>query len=388
MSELEGLYDGREQTLVKHEVLRRYLQRFAYKIGSWRESITYVDCYSGPWNERSEQFADTSFRIAIEQLRAAKRELGKDIRLRCFFIERDRAAFQKLSAFVSQIDDIEIETRNADFANSVGEILQFVRADRMTFPFFLIDPKGWSIPIEVIRPLLEHTPCEVLITFMLEFIRRFVDHPEDGLQQTYDLLYGEKDVAKIFSNFQGDERDDLLLNEYLVRVKRIGKFDFASSSLVLHPQKARKHFNLVYLTRHPKGIEVFKEAEKAAMREMESARAQAAKRQRESSGQLDLLSAEDLYDNTYFNGLRERALSAMSKRLLKIIEDAISISYDELWAAGLESPLIWPTDISEQVRQWASQKIVVVEGLAERERIPKVSSNHRVTFASKDGRVQ
>ena len=315
MKGLEGLYDGREQTLAKHEVLRRYLQRFAFIIGSWSESITYVDCYSGPWDERSEEFADTSFGIAIEQLRAAKSDLGKNIRLRCFFIEQNEEAHRKLENFVSRFDDIEIETRNANFEDSVDDILNFVRSDSKTFPFFLIDPKGWSIPLDVIRPLLAHQPGEVLITFMLEFIRRFVDHREPGIQRTFDALYGEA-IADEFRDLRGDARDDALLHEYLQRVKHAGGFDFASSSLVLHPQKARKHFNLVYLTRHYRGIQVFKEAEKAAMQAMESARASAAQRRRQSDGQMEFFGAEEMHDHTYFNRLRNRYLSSNADRLV------------------------------------------------------------------------
>lgn len=98
MSELDDLYDGREQTLVKHRVLDRYLQRFAFIIGSSHDSITYVDCYSGPWGERSADLSDTSFSIAINQLKAAKRELGRYIRLRCLFIEKDPNAYGKLTS--------------------------------------------------------------------------------------------------------------------------------------------------------------------------------------------------------------------------------------------------------------------------------------------------
>jgi three-Cys-motif partner protein len=82
MNDFEQFYDGREQTLVKHSVLKRYLQRFAYIIGSSWNSITYVDCFSGPWNERSSTFSDTSFAIAIEQLRTARQQLSKDFRIR------------------------------------------------------------------------------------------------------------------------------------------------------------------------------------------------------------------------------------------------------------------------------------------------------------------
>ncbi|GEM_PF-3928594 len=51
MSE-DDLYVGREQTLVKHTILRAYLRRFAIIVGSWADSITYVHCFSGPWRER------------------------------------------------------------------------------------------------------------------------------------------------------------------------------------------------------------------------------------------------------------------------------------------------------------------------------------------------
>lgn len=43
----EETYRGREQTLVKHFILRQYLKRFAHIVGSHWDSITYVDCFAG-----------------------------------------------------------------------------------------------------------------------------------------------------------------------------------------------------------------------------------------------------------------------------------------------------------------------------------------------------
>jgi hypothetical protein len=48
----EDIYDRREQTGVKHFILRHYLERFAHIVGSHWESITYVDGFAG--GERSE----------------------------------------------------------------------------------------------------------------------------------------------------------------------------------------------------------------------------------------------------------------------------------------------------------------------------------------------
>ena len=47
-------YVGREQTLVKHFILRKYLSRFAPSVLSNWNSISYVDCFSGPWNAHTD----------------------------------------------------------------------------------------------------------------------------------------------------------------------------------------------------------------------------------------------------------------------------------------------------------------------------------------------
>src|SRR5438128_3050039 len=94
-----NLYAGREQTLVKHLILAKYLERFAHIIGFRWNSITYVDCFSGPWNVRSDDLKDSSFSIALEELRKAKethRLKGKNLNLRCFFLEKDPSAYARL----------------------------------------------------------------------------------------------------------------------------------------------------------------------------------------------------------------------------------------------------------------------------------------------------
>jgi len=92
------LYAGREQTLVKHFILQKYLERFAHIIGSHWDVLTYVDCFSGPWNARSENFEDSSFTIALKELRNARdthAKRGRSLQLRCFFLEKNRAAYAK-----------------------------------------------------------------------------------------------------------------------------------------------------------------------------------------------------------------------------------------------------------------------------------------------------
>jgi len=71
MSLDEQNYLGREQTLVKHIILQRYLLRLAVIVGTWADSITYIDCFSGPWESKTTDYSDTSFGIAVQELKKA-----------------------------------------------------------------------------------------------------------------------------------------------------------------------------------------------------------------------------------------------------------------------------------------------------------------------------
>jgi three-Cys-motif partner protein len=143
----QKLYRDREQSYVKHIILRTYLERFAHIVGSWADSITYVDGFSGPWQTRSEDFRDTFFGIAIDELRKARQHVrdssNKQIALRCFFIEARSESFQQLEAFRQTIDDIEIRLANSKFENALPQIQSFIQEPSgKKFPFILVDPKG------------------------------------------------------------------------------------------------------------------------------------------------------------------------------------------------------------------------------------------------------
>jgi hypothetical protein len=98
----DELYLRREQSQIKHVVLEKYLQRFAIIVSKRTDGILYVDGFSGPWNSVSDDFRDSSFAIALSQLRLARdtvrERFGKVLQIKCIFLERDPNAFapQKL----------------------------------------------------------------------------------------------------------------------------------------------------------------------------------------------------------------------------------------------------------------------------------------------------
>src|SRR6201991_762744 len=118
----KSAYEGREQTLVKHIILRQYVSAWAHKVGTFCNTLTYVDGFSGPWNAVSDDLSDASFSIALEELRKAREThtaAGRKIQLRCLFIEKDPDAYAKLKAFCDGVPDAVVAPIHGAFADHI-----------------------------------------------------------------------------------------------------------------------------------------------------------------------------------------------------------------------------------------------------------------------------
>src|SRR4051812_18690365 len=252
-------YEGREQTLVKHVVLEKYLLRFAMVVGTWADTINYVDGFSGPWNIRSEDFADSSFAIALRVLRTAREALRarrRLLKLRCFFIEADSKSYERLEQFARETKDAEVETRNSEFTAAIPEIQKFLQTGgARAFGFTFIDPTGWTgFAMREIKPLLVNRPGEVLINFMTSHIRRFVESPEQQRRDEFEALFGSADFRDELVGLGSKDREDALVRRYIRSVRETGGFPYVCAAVVLHPEKDTTHFHLIYATRDLKGV--------------------------------------------------------------------------------------------------------------------------------------
>lgn len=381
------LYAGREQTLVKHFILQKYLERFAYIVGAHWDTLTYVDCFSGPWNGRSDRFEDSSFAIALKELRNARdtlaKQRGRTVQLRCFFLERNRAAFAKLKEFADGVKDAKIETRNATLEESISDISGFVKGGgTKAFPFVFIDPTGWTgFEMETITPLLRLNPGEVLINFMTGHIRRFLDSPQEETQDGFRRLFGSGAFRAKVQGLALLEREDAAVEEYTRNAKSVGGFNFGCNAIVLHPEIDRTHFNLIYLTRNLKGIEVFKDAEKKAMELQETARADAQQRKRVArKGQPELFGSKEFHDSTHYESLRERYLAKARGLVQHALESNGRLLYEDAWILALSEPMSWESDLKLWVKEWKEEGRLEVVGIQPGQRVPHRSEGNYLTW--------
>ena len=380
MTIVDPAYCDREQTAVKHRVLEHYLIPLSLIVGrTWVEDVTFVDCCAGPWETKTEDQSDSSFGIAVRQLRHAREILkteGYTVSFRGLFIEKDPAAYAELETFCKTVIDIEVKSLQGDFVELIPRILRFVNERPNSFPFFFIDPKGWApLKIRPLTPLLKRTPGEVLINFMTSFICRFLQDED----KDFGELISPRALEKM-EGLTGQDRYDAAAFAYADEVARAGDFDYMCTTLILKPQMDQTYYHLIYGTRHPKGVEVFKQAERDASGLMSLARADVQqRRQEESTGQHELFSVENCGagQDHYLLGLRSRYLREARETVeqLFIMSRDRRVPYDDAWKIACRFPFVYESDLHDWIRNDWREKVSVL-GMKPKQKVPKCQANN------------
>ncbi len=333
-------YRNREQTYVKHQLLRAYLERLFMIIGQSQRIVRYVDCFSGPWNEQDKNFHDTSIGISLGIMHKCQdglKRMGKNVRFQALFIEKNKRAFGKLEAYLSASTSPDVITtaRNGEFYDLRANILNWCGQD--DFTFFFVDPKGWKKVVEIstLEPFLRRPNSEFLINFMYDFLLR--THTQDPFQEDMRAIFGDvPDTAGMAPK----QKEAYLINLYRSRLKKIAPFGGgiprAAHVPIFYPLRDRTLYHLVYLTRHAKGIVVFMEESEKLELVQRRARDQAKQESRESrTGQLELFSSSNVIQPEKRIDLEEVKsywLSKLSARSLRFgIDELAGMIEDTGW---------------------------------------------------------
>jgi three-Cys-motif partner protein len=288
-------YLGREQAYIKHKLLEGYIEKLFMIKGQYERTISYVDCFAGPWEEGSSDFEATSVGKSLGIINKCKEALArhsKDVHFRALFIEKNGESYNKLKSFVerSQWSSIETKVLRGDFYDLRGEIRKWCDDD--SFAFFFVDPWGWKkvVEPETLSPLLHRPKSEYLVNFMFNFVNRF--YGETTLEDVMSRIFG---TVEDLSGMSPQERENHLITLYQERLKKTipsGQRRLRSARVrVMYPVKDRTIYYLVYLTRHPLGIVKFMEESEELAGTQTAVRAEAKQRRRirqTSQGELFL----------------------------------------------------------------------------------------------------
>ena len=139
-----------------------------------------------------------------------------------------------------------------------------------------------------------------------------------------------------------DQRKAILADAFGQSLARIGNFEYVAETTVLRPLKDRPLYCLFYASRHPKGIEVFRDCQVRALTEQSKARAATKVRNaQDASGQSELFESLHEMAPDDFAAFSKAEQVAAERTLLELTPVAPeAIPYDKLWALVLSRHVI------------------------------------------------
>lgn len=373
-------YDGRGQALVKHTFLERYMRDALPKLGHFR-TFAYIDLFAGPWQSQAPDYSDTSFGIALLQMTKTKAVLarnGLDVRMMAYVVEKENHA--ELQRAVAAFPEIEVRCYPGKAEVHARTIATEI--PQGAFRFVVIDPKGLPDPRQF-KELIAAPKTEVLLNFMFQFANRFA--ATERMPKLVDWLGtvapGEDWQARL-DQLTSAEREDYITDMARAALSKMGDYDFAPAITVDETENNRPLYKLIYLTRHPLGLRVFRAAQAKALEVQadQRSRVQAAKRLA-NTGQIDMFAAAGLTDpgersaKAVWTGRRDA-----ERRALEIIEHAgpSGIRWKRLWTLVLDEKVVTYKELGDVVARWHKAGRVKIHGLEPSARKPK--DEHLITL--------
>ena len=247
-----------EHARVKHEIQRRYLGAWLAILGTRLSPLVLFDGFAG--RGRYEGGEDGSPLIFWNRAAEAV-EAGRPKRVEIECVEANEANFRELSSTIAELEHpgVDIGVRRGTFAEQASRRADELRSAAWIPPvFWTADPYGFrGVPLEVVRELMSLPRSEVMITFMVRDMRRFIG--EKSHEAPLTELFGG-DVWRQCLELEGDEtREEKLLLTYS-EVVRDGIARFATPFRVFEDDRRQTLYYLIHLSNDPLGMRKMKEA--------------------------------------------------------------------------------------------------------------------------------
>ncbi len=196
------------------------------KLGLKNDRLLFIDGFAGPG--RYEGGEDGSPIIALNALREHRAKIALKAEVVFLFIEKDTARADYLRALLKEQDFtpppiVKQQVITSAFEETLTEVLDNIDAQRRILApaFVMIDPFGVSdTPMSVIERILKNPKSEVYVSFMYEFIRRFIGRPE--FEPHLDSLFGTERWREARDTNDAHENKRFLQDLYANQLKKAG----------------------------------------------------------------------------------------------------------------------------------------------------------------------
>jgi three-Cys-motif partner protein len=258
----DALWEIEEHTVGKHVVLREYLKAWLPILGQSQGRILFVDGFAGPG--RYKGGADGSPVIALKTYleHSARPRIVADVQF--VFIEKDpdcaRYLRRVLAPFIAGLRSNESVTiHEGAFDESFEAGLDLLEhQQRLLAPaFVMVDPFGISdTPMAVLHRILRNPRCELYISFMWDWVNRFIGEP--AFAQGLDRTFGCREWRDAIE-LRGAARKSFLFDLYKKCLKD-GLAEHVVSFDLINSERGRVVYSIFFATRHALGCDKMKSA--------------------------------------------------------------------------------------------------------------------------------
>lgn len=369
-------YVGREPAFVKHTFLDKYLPALIGRVASRYDCFVYVDGFAGPWKSvGGETFGDTSFGIALQHMTAQKilyARRGRDVKMKAVLVERDERTFAALEKAVAAYPKIECVPLQGLMEDQVPRILTLIA--QAAFSFALIDPKGFP-DLRRIMPLIERPHSEALVNFMFDFANRFAGTQLIPALEKWLSADGDGRWREEVDRLQGRYREDRLEQLAVEKLREQAGFPFAPVISVDKALHNRTLYKLIFLTRHPKGLQVFRDSERAALQAQAMSRGLTKAGAREAkSGMADIFGPDVDSQHDRSARLISDGRDQAETKVLTALRSAgpTGLKWSALWPLVLETTVVTYSALGRIVNDLRKDGVIDAPGWpSENYKIPK-----------------
>ncbi len=196
--------------------------------------------------------------------KAAKQALQngrpREVQINC--VEMNANNFTSLCGELEQLSypGVTITATKAAFADEASRLAtSLVQNGRKAPPtFWTADPYGFKgVPLTVIKQLMSIPRSEVLITFMVRDMRRFLE--QENFEAPLNEFFGGDSWRQCVSQREAAQREECLLLRYADLI-RADVARFATPFRVFEDERRQTLYYLVHLSNHPLGMRHMKKA--------------------------------------------------------------------------------------------------------------------------------
>lgn len=250
-------------TAAKHVILKKYLSAWLPKLTRYNGRVLICDGFAGPGIYSKGE--DGSPVIALRTFLDHSYREKMSAEIKYIFIESDKSRHDSLCQVIEEIgvpEEIDVTVIHDKYEQAFGNILDYLDEEdsKLAPTFAFIDPFGVSgVPLEIINRLMAHGSCEVLITFMVSYIHRFLSRPE--FEFHCDQLFGCEDW-RAANELRGQDRESFLRGLYQRQLEssQSGVGAKYVRFFTMKDSRNKTIYDLFFATNHRSGIDAMKDA--------------------------------------------------------------------------------------------------------------------------------